>query len=226
MRRERWRPSAAALNCERFVRRPLCPIARRSTIFSSPCGGRRARRRFGPGGLYADLRRGDRRARRSRRRRNSPRGVLLPLDRDRRPRGRALRRRRGDDGARLARGLSRNGSRAAGTRCRRRRRIGGMGLPLLLAAACTEMWNAANMAFALCPLLGQGAIEALEAHASEALKAAYLPKMISGEWTATMNLTEPQAGSDLAHAAHPRRARRRRHLSHLRPEDLHHLWRA
>jgi len=76
---------------------------------------------------------------------------------------------------------------------------GGMGLPLLLAAACTEIWNAANISFALCPLLGQGAIEAMEIHASEALKSAYLPKMISGEWTATMNLTEPQAGSDLSH---------------------------
>ncbi|HEY8064182.1 MAG TPA: acyl-CoA dehydrogenase [Methylosinus sp.] len=76
---------------------------------------------------------------------------------------------------------------------------GGMGLPLLLAAACTEIWNAANIAFALCPLLGQGAIEAMEIHASEALKSAYLPKMISGEWTATMTLTEPQSGSDLAH---------------------------
>lgn len=76
---------------------------------------------------------------------------------------------------------------------------GGMGLPLLLAAACTEIWNAANISFALCPLLGQGAIEAMEIHASEALKSAYLPKMISGEWPATMNLTEPQAGSDLAH---------------------------
>ncbi|WP_166141352.1 acyl-CoA dehydrogenase [Methylosinus sp. RM1] len=75
---------------------------------------------------------------------------------------------------------------------------GGMGLPLLLAAACTEIWNAANISFALCPLLGQGAIEAMEIHASEALKSAYLPKMISGEWPATMNLTEPQAGSDLA----------------------------
>jgi alkylation response protein AidB-like acyl-CoA dehydrogenase len=74
-----------------------------------------------------------------------------------------------------------------------------MGLPLLLGAACTEIWNAANISFALCPLLGQGAIEAMEIHATEALKAAYLPKMISGKWTATMNLTEPQAGSDLAH---------------------------
>lgn len=76
---------------------------------------------------------------------------------------------------------------------------GGLGLPLLLNAACTEIWNSANMSFALCPLLGQGGIEAMEAHASDALKELYLPKMVSGEWTATMNLTEPQAGSDLSH---------------------------
>jgi len=75
---------------------------------------------------------------------------------------------------------------------------GGLGLPVLLNAACTEIWNAANMAFALCPLLGHGAIAALEAHASDALKESYLSKIVSGEWTATMNLTEPQAGSDLA----------------------------
>jgi len=75
---------------------------------------------------------------------------------------------------------------------------GGLGLPALLNAGCTEIWNAANMAFALCPLLGHGAIDALEAHASDALKETYLGKIVSGEWTATMNLTEPQAGSDLA----------------------------
>ena len=75
---------------------------------------------------------------------------------------------------------------------------GGFGLPALLSAACTEMWNGANMAFALCPLLGHGAIDALELHANEALKETYLPRIVSGEWTATMNLTEPQAGSDLA----------------------------
>ena len=74
---------------------------------------------------------------------------------------------------------------------------GGMGLPHLLNAACTEMWNSANMAFALCPLLGFGAIDAVESHASDELKSIYLAKMISGEWTATMNLTEPSAGSDL-----------------------------
>ena len=74
---------------------------------------------------------------------------------------------------------------------------GGMGLPHLLNAACTEMWNSANMAFALCPLLGFGAIDAVESHASDELKSIYLAKMISGQWTATMNLTEPSAGSDL-----------------------------
>ncbi|WP_232628836.1 acyl-CoA dehydrogenase [Methylobacterium sp. Leaf118] len=75
---------------------------------------------------------------------------------------------------------------------------GGQGLPHLLAAACTEMWNGASLAFGLCPLLTAGGIEALAAHGSDALKERYLGKLVSGEWTATMNLTEPQAGSDLA----------------------------
>jgi alkylation response protein AidB-like acyl-CoA dehydrogenase len=75
---------------------------------------------------------------------------------------------------------------------------GGQGLPMLLSTACTELWNAANLAFALNPLLTQGAVEALTAHGSDYLQKTYLPKMISGEWTGTMNLTEPQAGSDLA----------------------------
>jgi acyl-CoA dehydrogenase len=75
---------------------------------------------------------------------------------------------------------------------------GGLGLPLLLNAGLTEIANSANISFALCPLLGFGAVEAVEAHASDALKKTYLRKMISGEWTATMNLTEPQAGSDLS----------------------------
>jgi alkylation response protein AidB-like acyl-CoA dehydrogenase len=75
--------------------------------------------------------------------------------------------------------------------------IGGQGLPLVVAAATSEMWNAANMAFALCPLLTSGAVEALARHGSPALQAVYLPKLISGEWTGTMNLTEAQAGSDV-----------------------------
>jgi len=75
---------------------------------------------------------------------------------------------------------------------------GGQGLPQLVATAVEEMWHSANMAFALCPLLTQGAIEALELCGSDELKATFLPKMVEGVWTGTMNLTEPQAGSDLA----------------------------
>ncbi len=75
---------------------------------------------------------------------------------------------------------------------------GGQGLPKTIGAACVEMLNSANMSFALCPLLTDGAIEALLTAGSDALKATYLEKLVSGEWTGTMNLTEPQAGSDLA----------------------------
>jgi alkylation response protein AidB-like acyl-CoA dehydrogenase len=75
---------------------------------------------------------------------------------------------------------------------------GGMGFPELTAGAVGEMWASSNMAFSLCPLLTMGAIGAIRAHASDALKQQFLPKMVSGEWTGTMNLTEPQAGSDLA----------------------------
>ncbi|MGB3383650.1 MAG: acyl-CoA dehydrogenase [Marinomonas sp.] len=75
---------------------------------------------------------------------------------------------------------------------------GGQGLPSSIATAVNEGVQAANLAFSLCPLLSQGAIEAISSHASETLKETYLPKMLSGEWTGTMNLTEPSAGSDLA----------------------------
>ncbi len=75
---------------------------------------------------------------------------------------------------------------------------GGQGMPKLIATACLEMLNSANLSFALCPLLSDGAIEALETAGTDAQKAMYLPKLISGQWTGTMNLTEPQAGSDLA----------------------------
>src|SRR6185503_4875755 len=75
---------------------------------------------------------------------------------------------------------------------------GGQHLPQLVAAAIEEMWHAANMAFDLCPLLTQGAIDAIELVGTPEQKALYLPKMVGGEWTGTMNLTEPQAGSDLA----------------------------
>jgi butyryl-CoA dehydrogenase len=75
---------------------------------------------------------------------------------------------------------------------------GGQGLPTLLNSACVEMWNSASMAFGIGPVLTMGAIEALVQHGSEDLRSRYLEKLVSGEWTATMNLTEPQAGSDLA----------------------------
>ncbi len=75
---------------------------------------------------------------------------------------------------------------------------GGQGLPKTIGAACGEMLNSANMSFALCPLLSDGAIEALLTAGSDELKATYLANLVSGKWTGTMNLTEPQAGSDLA----------------------------
>ncbi|RWB74210.1 acyl-CoA dehydrogenase family protein [Mesorhizobium sp.] len=76
--------------------------------------------------------------------------------------------------------------------------FGGQGLPTMLGVAALEMWNSAAMAFGIGPTLTMGAVEALDKHASEALKQKYLAKLVSGEWMGTMNLTEPQAGSDLA----------------------------
>jgi alkylation response protein AidB-like acyl-CoA dehydrogenase len=76
--------------------------------------------------------------------------------------------------------------------------FGGQGLPRLLSTAVSEMWKASNHAFSLCPMLTQGAIEALMIAGTDEQKAAYLPNLVSGEWTGTMNLTEPSAGSDLA----------------------------
>ena len=75
--------------------------------------------------------------------------------------------------------------------------FGGQNLPHMLNVAALEMWNSGSMAFALAPTLTMGAVEALVAHGSDDLKRTYLPKLVSGEWTGTMNLTEPHAGSDL-----------------------------
>jgi alkylation response protein AidB-like acyl-CoA dehydrogenase len=75
--------------------------------------------------------------------------------------------------------------------------FGGQGLPVAINAACTEIWSASNVAFGLCPLLTLSAIEALDAHGSDELKKIYLEKLVTGEWTGTMQLTEPQAGSDV-----------------------------
>ncbi|MEO0362441.1 MAG: acyl-CoA dehydrogenase family protein, partial [Pseudomonadota bacterium] len=74
---------------------------------------------------------------------------------------------------------------------------GGMGLPLTYLTVVNEMMASACLSLSLCPLMSQGQIEALEHHASDELKAIYLPKLIEGRWTGTMNLTEPQAGSDV-----------------------------
>jgi alkylation response protein AidB-like acyl-CoA dehydrogenase len=75
---------------------------------------------------------------------------------------------------------------------------GGQGLPRLVSTPVQEMWKSSNMSFSLCPLLTQGAIEALLLRGSDELKQAYVPKMVEGKWAGTMNLTEPQAGSDLS----------------------------
>ncbi len=103
---------------------------------------------------------------------------------------------------------------------------GGQALPHVLNAACVEMWNAASMAFAVGPLVGMSAIDAFTTHGSEELKRVYLQKLVSGEWIATMQLTEPHAGSDVG--ALRTRAERAagRHLSYQGTKDLHHLWRA
>src|SRR5690606_37307179 len=75
--------------------------------------------------------------------------------------------------------------------------FGGQGLPMSVAVSVLEMWNSASMAFGIGPTLTMGAVGAIERYASRPLKDRYLPKLVSGEWMATMNLTEPQAGSDL-----------------------------
>ena len=84
------------------------------------------------------------------------------------------------------------------------------------------MWNSANLSLALCPLLTSGAIEAIHAHATADLQQQYLPKMVSGEWSGTMNLTEPQAGTDLA-AVRTRAERDGDQLPYQGSKDFHHL---
>ncbi len=76
--------------------------------------------------------------------------------------------------------------------------IGGQGMPAVVSSAVAEMWKSANLAFSLCQMLTMGAVAALAHHASETIQQRYLPKMVAGEWSGTMNLTEPQAGSDLS----------------------------
>ena len=76
--------------------------------------------------------------------------------------------------------------------------LGGQGMPAVVSSAVAEMWKSSNLAFSLCQMLTMGAVAALAHHASDAIQQRYLPKMVAGEWTGTMNLTEPQAGSDLS----------------------------
>ena len=102
---------------------------------------------------------------------------------------------------------------------------GGQGLPTMLSVAVSEMWNSAAMAFGLAPLLTAGAIDAIEAHGSQELKDIYLEKMVSGQWTGTMNLTESQAGSYLAALTSRAEPRRRQQLQGIWPENIYHLWR-
>ena len=104
--------------------------------------------------------------------------------------------------------------------------FGGQGLPKTIGAACIEMINSANMSFALCPLLTDGAIEALLTAGSPEQQQTYIPKMVSGQWTGTMNLTEPQAGSDLAAVRTRAEPQPDGTLQDLRHQDLHHLRRA
>ena len=79
-----------------------------------------------------------------------------------------------------------------------RTELGGQGLPTLVSTSVLEMWKSSNMAFSLCQMLTLGAVEAIAHHGSDALKRRFLPNMVAGLWTGTMNLTEPQAGSDLS----------------------------
>jgi 3-(methylthio)propanoyl-CoA dehydrogenase len=105
---------------------------------------------------------------------------------------------------------------------------GGQGAPNILGTAIEELWASSNLAFKLCPMLSQGAVEAIERCGSAAQKARYLPKMISGEWTGTMVLTEPHgtAGRIGSRRHSHARCTGRRSLSALRSEDLHYLRRS
>ena len=122
--------------------------------------------------------------------------VIAPLNRDRRQIRHAVQGRRGHHGAGLEGSLQAwqpggwNGLAAPLA-------FGGQALPQIVNAACTEMWHSASMAFADGPMLTMAAIDALDAHGTEELKKIYLEKLVSGEWMGTMQLTEPQAGSDV-----------------------------
>jgi alkylation response protein AidB-like acyl-CoA dehydrogenase len=98
---------------------------------------------------------------------------------------------------------------------------GGQGLPLLLSCVLDEIVSSANMSFGTYPALSHGAYNAIEKHASEALKKIYLPKLANGAWTGTMNLTEPQCGTDLGLIARRAAPQDRRQLQNHRHQDFH-----
>ena len=153
------------------------------------------------------------------------RGGGLPAQRIGRRRGLPPRRRRRDH----AQGIQGRLRHLCGgwlDRARRRPRVRRPGLPYVLASVMGEMLSSAGLAFATYPGLTSGAYHAIEAHGTEAQKETYLPKLASGVWAGTMNLTEPQCGTDLGLIRNPRRAARRRQLPHHRHQDLHHRRRA
>ena len=126
--------------------------------------------------------------------------VLAPLNRGGRRARHQARRRQGDDRAGLADAYQRWAA-AGWNAVSGPEAFGGQGLPLAINAACTEIWSASNIAFGLCPLLTLSAIEALDAHGSEELKKIYLEKLVTGGWTGTMQLTEPQPAPTSARCA-------------------------
>src|SRR6195952_5830333 len=103
--------------------------------------------------------------------------------------------------------------------------FGGQGLPKLIGAACGEMINSANVSFALCPLLSDGAIEALLTAGSDVQKATFLPNMLSGKWTGSNDPDGAAGRLRPVAGAHPRRAPGRRHVQAVRHQDLHHVGR-
>ena len=104
-----------------------------------------------------------------------------------------------------------------------REEFGGQNLPMVLTTAVNEFWQAANMAFALCHLLTQGQIYALQKSASPEHQKLFIPPMVEGRWTGTMNLTEPQAGTDLA-SIKTKAVKNGEPLPDHRSENLYHLW--
>ena len=146
----------------------------------------------------------------------------VPAQPGRRPRRLHLPgRRRGHDAERASRRPTRSSSRRGWPSLGCDPEFGGQGLPHVVHSAFMEMMNSANQAWTMYPGLSHGAYNALHAFGTPEQKKLYLPKLVSGEWTGTMCLTEAHCGTDLGTAAHARRAQRRRQLRDHRHQDLH-----